>query len=237
MAKKKRRRTAPPGVDANEKRRERLEAKREARALAAAAARRAEQRERLIRYALVAALAAAALWFFFFRGQTPSAIAGHAIEKFSEAGTNQHVDTPVAYEERPPVAGTHAATSAPCGVHAEPIPDEAYVHTLEHGAVALLYDPTRVDASDIETLEAIARDFGERVLSAPYEGGEEPIYVTSWGERMPLGSVDEEAIREYIDTFRGTGPEDLPCPPDSDESFAPTPATTPSPSPAQTKDK
>lgn len=240
MAKKKgrkRRRTAPPSVDTNEKRRERLEAKREARERVAAAQRKVERRERLIRYALIAAFVVAAAWFFFFRGQTPSAIAGHPIEKFSEAGTNQHVTTPVAYEETPPVAGQHAPGAAGCGVYNEQIPDESYVHSLEHGTVALLYDPTRVEPSEIETLEGIARDFGDRVISAPYEGAGRPIYVTSWGERMPLDSVDSAAIREYIETFRGHGPEDLPCSPDSDQSFEPSPSATPSPTPSKSKDK
>ncbi|MGH2734067.1 MAG: hypothetical protein ACRDKZ_00695, partial [Actinomycetota bacterium] len=117
MAKKKskRRRQAPPGIDPNQKRQERLEAKREERARAAAAARRARLRERVIRIGLLVALAAAAVWFFFLRGQNPEAIAGHPIESFAETGAFDHTDQPVGYPMVPPVTGAHAPSAGQCG--------------------------------------------------------------------------------------------------------------------------
>ena len=38
-----------------------------------------------------------------------------------------------------------------------------------------------------------------------------PIAVTSWGELMTLDRLDLPAIRQYIDVFRGEGPEDVTC--------------------------
>ncbi len=235
MAKKKaKKRPGTPGIDPNERRRERLEARRAEKARALAAQRRRERRERLVRIALLSALAVAAFWFIFLRGSTPDAIAGHAIETFPEGGVNQHTNNPVPYEETPPVAGQHSPSVAPCGIHSEQIPDETYVHSLEHGAVAILYDPAQVDAATIEASEEIAASYDGETISAPYEGMDQPIYVTSWGERMPLESLDRPAVREYIDTFRAKGPEPgAECPNTSEDPFdtSALPGATPSPEP------
>ena len=138
MAKKKhkRRQPRPAGVDPNEKRRQRLEEKRRQREEAEKAKRRAEFRERLVRGMVLAALVVAALWFFFGRNLTPSEIEGHELEKFGESGG--HTDQPVTYPMTPPVSGQHFQSAAPCGIHAEQIEDEVFVHSLEHGAVAVL---------------------------------------------------------------------------------------------------
>lgn len=234
MAKKKsKKRPAPPGVDPNERRRERLEARRQEKARALAAQKRAERKERIIRIALLTTLAVAAVWFFFLRGgTTPDAIAGNPIETFSDAGVNDHREGDLTYDETPPVSGQHSPSAAACGIHGEQIADEEYVHSLEHGAVAILYDPQQVDADTITGIEDLAGSYDGETISAPYDGMDQPIYVTSWGERMALDSLDEDAVREYVDTFRGKGPErGSECPNTADDPFDTTslPTTTPSP--------
>ena len=229
MPKKKRRgQKRPAGVDPNEKRRQRLEEKRRQREEAEKARRRAEFRERLVRGMVLAALVVAALWFFFLRGQTPSEIQGFELNKFNEGGG--HTDQPVAYPMTPPVSGQHFESAAPCGVHSEQIQDEVFVHSLEHGAVGVLYDPEQVETGTIRDIEALVGEFEDRTISAPYAGMETPITATSWAEMMRLPEYDEGAIREYIDEFIGTGPEDIACPNDQDSPFQPQgPEASPSP--------
>jgi formylglycine-generating enzyme required for sulfatase activity len=231
--KKKRRRPHPPGIDPNEKRRQRLEEKRRQREEAEKAKRRAEFRERLVRGVVLAGLAVAALWFFFGRNLTPAEIQGHQIEKFGESGG--HTDQTVAYPMTPPVSGQHFQAAAPCGVHAEQIQDELFVHSLEHGTVAVLYDPEQVETPTIRDIEALVDEFNERTISAPYAGMETPITVASWAEMMRLPDYDEGAIREYIDEFIGKGPEDLRCDNDRDTPFEPQ-ATEAPPTPAASPD-
>ena len=237
MAKKKRKKSAgPPDVDPNQRRRERLEARRQAKAEALAARRRRERRERLIRLGMFALLGALLVWFFFFRGQTPDAIAGHPIEKFSFRGAGEHTG-PFEYESRPPVSGAHDPSAAPCGVHSAQIPDAAQVHTLEHGAVGIQYRPN-LDPEEIERIEAIVGDYDTHVFSAPYAGMETPIAVTAWGHLMELDSVDEEAIREFIEAFRrgGRAPEaNQECPNTQDSPFEPQEERSPSPAPSPTR--
>jgi hypothetical protein len=223
VAKKKTRHRRPDGVEAQERRRERLDARRQARAEALAAQARAERRRRLLRAAIAGLLAAAVGWFLIVQlapEPTPDAIDGHNVIDFDETGVNEHVSGPVDYESTPPTHGPHASAPAACGVHSEPIPDENMVHSLEHGAVGLLYEPS-VAIGDVRALEDIARSYSGRVFSAPYPDMPTPIAVTSWGEMMRLDSLDAAAVREYIETFRGRGPEDVGCPSTSDSPFSP----------------
>jgi hypothetical protein len=221
MAKKKtRRRTgAQPGVDSNEKRRRRLEEKRRQREEAAAAQRRAQTRATIVRGLLVAVLVMGAVWFLFIRTRTPQEIAGHPIENFAETGVGRHTDQPVDYEMSPPVTGEHLASAASCGSYAQPVQNELFVHSLEHGAVGILFDPARVDEETVEGAESLVGAYDSHMISAPFAGMETPITLTSWGEMMRLDSWDAAAAREYIEAFRTRGPEDQPCPNDTSEHF------------------
>jgi hypothetical protein len=237
MAKKRsRKKGSTSGAEAQERRRQRLEARREAKAREVAARRRRQQRERVVRWLSIAAVLGVAFWFLFLRGRGPSEIEGHPVSSFSATGVGEHVQGTVDYETTPPVAGAHASAPAPCGVHGQPIPNENLVHTLEHGGVGLLYTP-QVDGGDIAQIESIVRDFESHVFSAPYPGMETPIAVVSWGRIMRLGELDVSAMREYIDAFRDDGPEDQDCPNTQDDPFeaAPVPTSSPRGSPSPTR--
>ena len=239
MAKKKSRRKKkaqqrPPGYDPNERRRQRLEEKRLQREAAAKARQRAEFRERLVRGLVFAAVVVGAIWFFFLRTQTPDEINGNPVVEFRE--DRDHTNDPVTYESTPPVTGDHSPSAAPCGVHGTQIPDELFVHSLEHGTVAILYDPQEVEVATIREIEAKVGEFDDRTISAPYPGTDTPISVTSWNKLMRLDEdeFDEATVDEYIDAFIGRGPENIPCENTQDTPFDPAslePAPTPSPTP------
>jgi hypothetical protein len=215
-----RKRRSGTGTDP-EKKRERLEARRQARAEAMAAQRRAERRRRFIRIGLLVGaggLVAGFLYSQIFGGTR--AIAGHQIETFDQSGVGQHVAGNVDYETTPPVAGPHAATPEACGTHAQPIRDEAMVHTLEHGAVGILYKPN-VPVDEIKAVEDIVGSRESHVFSAPYPGMDPAIAVVSWGRMMRLDELDDDAVRQYIEEFTGQGPEDQECPAVQTDSFEP----------------
>lgn len=230
MAKKKKK-NRPPDFDPNQRKRERIDARRQAKAEALERQRKAARRERIVRRIGLVALILFAFWFLLIRGGPPDAIAGHEIEHYSTSNGNpDHVDFDVDYDSSPPVSGQHRIQSAPCGTHGTPIEDELFVHTLEHGVVAVVYDPT-LPVEEIRRIEEIVGSFPSYTLSAPYTGEmETPIAVVAWAHIMRLDEVDEPAIREFIDVFRegGDAPEagDVPCPNDADDEFQP-----PSPAP------
>ncbi|MGH2751336.1 MAG: DUF3105 domain-containing protein [Actinomycetota bacterium] len=217
--KRKKQQQRPPGVDPNEKRRQRLEEKRRQREAAAKARRRAEFRERLVRGMVFAGIVVAAIWFFFLRTQTPSEIDGFEVQTFREQ--RGHTNQPVDYPMTPPVTGNHAENAAPCGVHGVQIPDELFVHSLEHGTVGVLYDPNTVEVETIRDIEALVSEYDDRTISAPYANTQTPITLTSWGELMRLPGYEEDTIREYIDSFRGKGPERIACDNESESPFDP----------------
>jgi hypothetical protein len=236
--KKSQKRPAPPGVDPNEKRRERLEAKRIAKAQALAAKRKREARERIMRRVALLALLGFAVWFLFLRTATPDEINGNPINDFSTAGANQHVSGTVPYQDSPPVSGQHAPQPTFCGVHSAPIPNETMVHNLEHGAIGLLYAPD-TDPEDIQTLESIVGDYEDNVFSMPYQGQmDSPIVIAAWGHTMELDTAEEDSVRQFIEEFRhgGDAPEaNQVCEHQDPQPFDATPAPqeTPTPTPTQ----
>ncbi|MGI8773438.1 MAG: DUF3105 domain-containing protein [Actinomycetota bacterium] len=220
MAKKKRKRSSGPSqVDRQELKQQRLEARRQAKAEAEIKRRKAERRERLVRYLMMGLIGAGAFWFVFIRTGAPSEINGHAIETLSSRGSGQHVTTDISYESSPPVSGQHAPRPTSCGVFNSQVPDETQVHNLEHGTVAIQYQPT-LPIEQIRRFEEFAEEYDTHILVAPYPDLETPIAVSSWSRLMRLDEVDEDAIRQYIEEFRGKGPEpDQPCPNAQDAPF------------------
>lgn len=242
MAKKKKRRrgtAAPSGVDPNEKRRERLEARRAAKLEAQRTAMQRARRAKLIRRVVLVAVLAGLLFLVVRQFQDiagPDEIAGHEITRFRDEGENQHTQGPVNYETTPPVAGEHRPSPPACGIYGTQMEDELLVHGLEHGAVAVLYQPT-LAIEDIRRIEEIAGEYDSHVITMPYEGMQPVVAVASWGERMDLQELDAPAVRTYIDEFRDEGPEDQSCDMGEDSPFEPpeaTPAPADSPSPEPT---
>ena len=133
--------------------------------------------------------------------ESPDEIEGVETYEY-EAG--QHVATPVQYSESPPVGGEHAGIPewADCTgvVYDVDIRHENAVHSLEHGAVWITYDPDRVSDADIETLSALVDGEPGRMLS-PYVGQDSPVSVQSWNHQLKVDSADDERIEQYADFF------------------------------------
>ncbi|WP_110589737.1 DUF3105 domain-containing protein [Microbacterium suaedae] len=119
------------------------------------------------------------------------------VETF-ENGTD-HVEGAVEYPQSPPAGGPHHVAWLNCGVYTEPQPNENAVHSLEHGAVWLTYDPEQVDASDIETLESYAPS-SYSILS-PYPGMDTPIAVSAWNAQLKVDDSSDARIREFYEEY------------------------------------
>jgi len=234
--KKRKKKNRPADVDPNERRRERLEARRAAKAAEMAAARRVYLRERLVRWATILGLLLVAFWFFFLRGQPPDAVAGEGdatydIQHFSTSGSGDHVEGTVTYDSTPPTHGEHAQRAAPCGVYGQQLPNENLVHSLEHGVVGIMYKPD-LDPEVIKQIEDIAREYESHVISAPFPDMETSIALIAWANMVRLDELDEVAVKNFIDLFRqgGQAPEEFqPCPNDEDTPFNPTPSPVATP--------
>lgn len=113
--------------------------------------------------------------------------------------TANHVDTAVDYEQTPPAGGDHNAIWLNCGVYTQPVPNENAVHSLEHGAVWVTYDPAQVSDDDIAALEAQLPS--TYTVLSPYEGMDSPIAVSAWNAQLKVDEADDERIEQFIRAY------------------------------------
>ncbi len=64
------------------------------------------------------------------------------------------------------------------------------MHSLEHGAVWITYNPDEVSDDDIDTLADLVEDETGRMLS-PYAGLDSPISIQSWNHQLKVDSADD----------------------------------------------
>ena len=118
------------------------------------------------------------------------------------------------YTSSPPTYGPHWPTAAAWGVRTDGIDDERQVRNLAEGGVLIQYNTD--DLELIRKLRAFARsqtNFPCYLLVAPFERMEAAIAVTAWGAIETMDEYNEERLQEFVDTFRGTGPELTTCEP------------------------
>lgn len=116
-----------------------------------------------------------------------------------------HVDATqrVAYDQSPPFGGPHDGLWATCTgtVYSVPIRTENAVHSLEHGAVWLTYNPDHVTAEQVSTLSSLV-DGQPYTLMSPYPGQDQPVSVQSWGRQLKLDDPNDPRLRQFISALR-----------------------------------
>ena len=109
----------------------------------------------------------------------------------------------VAYDQTPPFGGPHDQAWANCMgiVYSKPIRVENAVHSLEHGAVWITYNPDKVDAAGIDTLKQKVVGKGYTLMS-PFPGLQSAVSLQSWGHQLKLDSADDKRINQFITALR-----------------------------------
>lgn len=111
----------------------------------------------------------------------------------------EHVDGDVTYEQNPPVGGPHSPAWQDCGFYDTPIRDEHAVHSMEHGAVWITYDPA-LDAEAVAVIEQLAADEGY-VLASPRAGLPSRVVASAWGAQLLLPSTTDPRLESFVDTY------------------------------------
>ena len=121
------------------------------------------------------------------------------VQTFDYAAGQEHVTTPVTYEQSPPVGGPHDGEWADCTgtVYDVQIRQENAVHSLEHGAVWITYDPAVVSGDALDTLTAFADESGRMV--SPNPGQDTPISLQSWNHQLKVDAADDPRIEQFAD--------------------------------------
>ena len=109
----------------------------------------------------------------------------------------------VAYTKSPPFGGAHDGFWAACNgvVYPEPVRTENLVHSLEHGAVWITYNPDQVSGQALQSLRDRIEGQPYSVMS-PYPGLDSPISLQAWGHQLKLESADDERIDQFIRSLR-----------------------------------
>lgn len=168
----------------------------------------AEKKKTMILYG------AAALAVVLIAGAVFWAIANDEGRKIAASGTIEGVETyeytggahtaeKVDYAETPPVGGEHHAAWLNCGIYDKPVPNEHAVHSLEHGAVWITYQPD-LAADQVDKLKDLTpQTYG---LLSPFEGMDSPITISAWGHQLKVDSADDARIGAFIKEYR-QGPQ------------------------------
>jgi hypothetical protein len=123
------------------------------------------------------------------------------------------------YETNPPTSGDHFAspTEAGSGATADGAfltapPNSRVVHAMEHGRVAIRYAPDLPEEQQLALKGVFDENPGGIILfpdpDLPYD-----VAVSAWTNAVGCKKYDPlvlDVIRNFRDTFRGNGPENVP---------------------------
>lgn len=104
----------------------------------------------------------------------------------------------------PPVGGTHHDNWQNCGIYTEPIEPGNAVHSMEHGAVWITYQPD-LPEEDVAYLQELARGESYLLLS-PYPELKSSVALTAWGLQLEVDSVRDSRVEEFIERYQ-QGPQ------------------------------
>jgi len=129
----------------------------------------------------------------------PATIEIDGLETFENL-ESLHVQSVVDYEMTPPAGGPHNPSWLNCGIYEEEVPAEYAVHSLEHGAVWVTYDPELVSGGDLDAL----RDEmpSSYVMLSPFSGLGSPVVASAWGVQVALDGVDDPRLDDFIVKYR-----------------------------------
>ncbi len=117
------------------------------------------------------------------------------VEAFADLGA-EHTTEQVEYEQLPPVGGNHHPTWQNCGFYDAPVVPEHAVHSLEHGAVWITYDP-ELPAADVDVLREMTAD-ESYLLVSPRDDLPAPVVASAWGLQVQLDGVDDERLEPFV---------------------------------------
>ena len=125
------------------------------------------------------------------------------VQTFSNLARD-HVDGHVDYAQTPPVGGPHSPVWLNCGIYDKPAPNENAVHSLEHGAVWITYQPD-LPAADVQALRGAVRGHSYAILS-PYPNLPAPVVASAWGVQLRLTEASDPRLPEFIKYYE-QGPQ------------------------------
>jgi Protein of unknown function (DUF3105) len=100
------------------------------------------------------------------------------------------------------VGGPHSPVWLRCAVYTETVPEENAVHSMEHGAIWITYDPalTEDEVQRVSRLQALKPAY---VLVSPFPGLPGKVVASTWGLQLTADSVDDPRLAEFVKEYAG----------------------------------
>ncbi len=128
--------------------------------------------------------------------------------------------TPVVYSSNPPSSGPHYNSWANFQEFNHAVDDGNLVHSLEHGAVLLLYSCQGVACDAIvPALRTVRNGIADdplcdpairtRVILAPRAANDVPVAASAWGYIYRADCVDPVSLTAFINDHYAKGPENF----------------------------
>jgi hypothetical protein len=144
----------------------------------------------------------------FYLGYQGQAIANSGIEELailSDLGRG-HQEGDLQYTDLIPASGPHNSAWLNCGIYAEPVRRENVIHSMEHGAVWLAYQPD-LPAEQVEYLRNLVKQERSKqgeslIVLAPQPGLDAPLVATAWRVQLKLDNVSDERLQLFLDRYQ-----------------------------------
>jgi hypothetical protein len=106
----------------------------------------------------------------------------------------------------PPAGGAHNPEWLNCGIFEEPVRPENVIHSMEHGAVWIAYQP-ELPQGQVDVLRQLVRQEQSRrgeplIVLAPLPELETPIVATAWRAQLKLENAADERLQAFVDRFQ-----------------------------------
>lgn len=150
---------------------------------------------------LLLAVAGAGIWAYTALAGGAAAAGGATVQIYEDLdATHVEVGETVDYGMYPPVGGPHYPMWQNCGVYDELLQSEYVVHSMEHGAVWITYDPS-LSAEESDHLASLY-DPGAYIVVSPQDGLPAPVVASAWGAQIsfedPFDPALEIFLRDYV---------------------------------------
>ncbi len=115
------------------------------------------------------------------------------------------------YKTDPPTSGPHDPRWLPPSIYeASETRPELLVHNLEHGNIVIYFDRSVLAPDDVKWLKQLTQKHlgqWDGMLMVTREDKKHPVVVTAWRAILRLEGLDKKKVLQFVDTFRGRGPE------------------------------
>ena len=127
--------------------------------------------------------------------QTFASLPSNHIETLADQYPDGTVDYQAEYGTTPPAGGNHSAVWLNCAEYNRAVPNENAVHSLEHGAIWVTYDPSISDP-DLQTLRGLLPT--TKTILSPFNGLPSPVVISAWGAQLQLTGADDPRLGQFI---------------------------------------